>query len=135
MVVRASSREAAAAMGAHVARRARAAGFCAVEARSALGAPLWREVASRLGVGALAGDPGDAAEAIARAASLRRAVVVAALPAAASWDRAVAYAMASLVSAPAVFLLASGADTADELRADVYEVSGTLDPLERLRFH
>jgi transcriptional regulator with GAF, ATPase, and Fis domain/tetratricopeptide (TPR) repeat protein len=134
VVVRASSREAAAAMGAHVARRARAAGFYAIEARSALGAPLWREVASRLGVGALAGDPGDAAEAIARAASLRRAVVVAALPPAAAWDRAVAYAMASLVAAPAVFLVASGADTADDLRADVYEVSGTLDPLERLRW-
>jgi DNA-binding NtrC family response regulator/tetratricopeptide (TPR) repeat protein len=134
VVVRASSREAAAAMGAHVARRARAAGFYAIEARSALGAPLWREVASRLGVGALAGDPSDAAEAIARAASLRRAVVVAALPPAAAWDRAVAYAMASLVAAPAVFLVASGADTADDLRADVYEVSGTLDPLERLRW-
>ena len=133
-VVRASSREAAEAMGAHVARRARAAGFCAIEARSALGAPLWREVASRLGVGALAGDPGDAAQAIGRAASLRRAVLVAALPPAGSWDRAVAGAMASLSAAPPVFLMASGADVADDLRADLYEVSGTLDVLERLRW-
>jgi transcriptional regulator with GAF, ATPase, and Fis domain/tetratricopeptide (TPR) repeat protein len=134
VVVRACSRESAEAMGAHLARRARGAGFCAVEARAALGAPLWREVASRLGVGALGGDPTAAAEAIARAASLRRAVVVAALPPAGTWDRAVAYAMSSLDTAAPVFLVASGADAADDLRADVYEVSGTLDTLERQRW-
>jgi transcriptional regulator with GAF, ATPase, and Fis domain/tetratricopeptide (TPR) repeat protein len=134
VIVRACSRESAEAMGAHLARRARGAGFCAIEARSAPAAPLWREVASRLGVGALAGDPTDAAEAVVHAAALRRAVVVAALPPAGTWDRAVAYAMSSLDAASPVFLVTSGADAADDLRTDVYEVSGTLDPLERLRW-
>ncbi|HEY3818576.1 MAG TPA: sigma 54-interacting transcriptional regulator [Polyangiaceae bacterium] len=134
VVVRAPSREAAGAMGAHVARRARAGGLCTIEARSGLGAPLWREVASRLGVGALPGDPADAAEAIARAATLRRAIVVAALPAAGTWDRQVAYVLSSLAAAPPVILVAASSETADDLRADVYEINATLDPLERLRW-
>jgi transcriptional regulator with GAF, ATPase, and Fis domain/tetratricopeptide (TPR) repeat protein len=134
VVVRAPSREAADAMGAHVARRARAGGLCAIEAKSSLGAPLWREVALRLGVGALAGDPTDAAEAIARAATLRRAVVVAALPTVGSWDRAVASALSAVVAAPPVVLVATSAETADDLHATVYEINATLDPLERLRW-
>jgi transcriptional regulator with GAF, ATPase, and Fis domain/tetratricopeptide (TPR) repeat protein len=134
VVVRAPSREAADAMGAHVARRARAGGLCTIEARSALGAPLWREVASRLGVGTLAGDPNDAAEAIARAATLRRAIVVAALPPQGTWDRQVAYVLSSLVAAPPVILVATSNETADDLHADVYEINATLDPLERLRW-
>jgi transcriptional regulator with GAF, ATPase, and Fis domain len=133
-VVRAPSREAAEAMGAHLARRARALGQCTIEARSGLGAPLWREVASRLGVGTLAGDPTEAAAAVARAALLRRAVVVAALPAAGTWDRAVAHAMTSLASPPPVFLVASSGEAVDDLRADPFEISGTLDPLERARW-
>jgi transcriptional regulator with GAF, ATPase, and Fis domain/tetratricopeptide (TPR) repeat protein len=133
VVVRAPSPEAASAMGSHMARRARAAGLCAIEARSALGAPLWREVASRLGVGMLAGDPADAAEAIARAASLRRALVVALLPPVGSWDRAVAQAMASRTPPP-VLLVTSSNESVEDLQADVYEVSATLDPLERLRW-
>ncbi|HEY5242863.1 MAG TPA: hypothetical protein VIJ22_15395, partial [Polyangiaceae bacterium] len=134
VVVRAPSREAADAVGAHVGRRARAGGLCTIEARSALGAPLWREVASRLGVGALPGDPADAAEAIARAATLRRAIVVAALPPPGTWDRQVAYVMSSLAAPPPVILVATSNETADDLRADVYEINATLDPLERLRW-
>jgi hypothetical protein len=133
-VVRGPSREAAEAAGAHVARRARAVGLCAIEARSTAGAPLWREVASRLGVSSLAGDPADAADTIARAANLRRAMIVAALPPAGSWDRAVAYALSSLVGAPPVVLVATSTDTADDLHADAYEINATLDPLERLRW-
>jgi transcriptional regulator with GAF, ATPase, and Fis domain/tetratricopeptide (TPR) repeat protein len=134
VVVRAPSRDAADAMGAHVARRARAGGLCTIEARSSRGAPLWREVASRLGVGALAGDPADAAEAIARAATVRRAIVVAALPPAGTWDRQVAMVLSSLAAAPPMILVATSNEPADDLRADVYEISATLDPLERLRW-
>ena len=133
-IVRAPSREAADALGAHVARRARAAGRCAIEAKSARGAPLWREVASRLGVGVLPGDPTDAAEAIARAATMRRAVVVATLPPAGTWDRAVTQALSSFEAAPPILLVTAGAEAADDLGADLYEINATLDPLERLRW-
>jgi transcriptional regulator with GAF, ATPase, and Fis domain/tetratricopeptide (TPR) repeat protein len=133
-VVRAPSREAAVAVGAHVARRARAAGFHAIEARAARGAPLFREVASRLGLTVLPTEPSEVADVIARAASQRRAVVVGALPREGDWDRAVACALASMAAPPALVLVSTGSEPSDDLRADVYEVGATLDPLERLRW-
>src|SRR5579859_4422615 len=135
-VVRAPSREAALAMGAHAARRARAAGLHAIETRASAGAPLWREVASRVGVGALASDPIDAADAIARAALLRRAVVVAALPADGSWDRAVAAALAAqpVTSSPPIVLLALATDGTDDLQAETYDVGSTLNAAELPRW-
>ena len=47
VIVRAPSQEACDAMGAHVARRAVAAGMFAIETRARQGSPLWRDVASR----------------------------------------------------------------------------------------
>jgi transcriptional regulator with GAF, ATPase, and Fis domain/tetratricopeptide (TPR) repeat protein len=134
MVVRAPSRDAANAVGAHVARRARAAGLHVIEARAWRGTPLWREVASRLGIGVLASDPCEAAEAVARAATQRRALVVAELSGAGSWDRAVACATSALAAPPPVVLLAAGAEGADDLQADVYDVGAALDASERLRW-
>jgi transcriptional regulator with GAF, ATPase, and Fis domain/tetratricopeptide (TPR) repeat protein len=133
-IVRAPSREAAEAIGAHVTRRARAAGMFAIEAKARWGAPLWREVASRIGIGALGSDPAGAAEAIARAASQRRAHVVAPLPRPGSWDRAVATEMASLAAAGPVVFIVAGLDAADDLHAEVYEVGATLEPAERQRW-
>jgi|GEM_PF-399472 len=145
VLVRVPSPGAAYAIGAHVARRARAAGLCAIEASAHAGAPLWREVASRLGVGALGSDPREAARAVAHAAALRRAVVVAALPAAGGWDRAVACELASATitaadalarpDAPLLAVLVTTAlDEGDDVCAEPYEVSAALDAVERQRW-
>jgi transcriptional regulator with GAF, ATPase, and Fis domain len=141
LVVRAPSSESAEAMGQHVARRATTTGALVVEARAREGAPLWREVALRLGVSALPGDPSAAAEAIAREANLRRALVIAPLPDAGGWDRAVAVELSSFLgghggqgAAAAVVLLSCDARPVDDLRCDAYEVSGTLEAGERQRW-
>ena len=133
-VVRAPSHEAAAAIGAHVARRARSAGLHVLEARAWHGTPLWREVASRLGIGVLASDPYEAADTIARVAGQRRALVVGSLPAVGTWDRAVAGALSGLAAAPPVVLVCSGAETTDDLHAESYEIGATLDETERTRW-
>ncbi|MGH7293508.1 MAG: sigma 54-interacting transcriptional regulator, partial [Polyangiaceae bacterium] len=90
--------------------------------------------ASRLGLTVLSSDPSDAADAIARAAAQRRALIVATLPREGSWDRAVAAALASLTSSLALVLVATGPEQADDLRAETYDVGAALDPLERLRW-
>ncbi len=134
VVVRAPSQEACDAMGAHVARRALAAGMFAIETRARGGSPLWRDVASRLGVDVLPSDPPAAADAIARVAAMRRAIVVAPMPHAGTWDRAVATELASLPTAPSVVLLAPDARPTEDVAADVYEVGATLAPSDRQRW-
>src|SRR5689334_3264412 len=67
-LIRAPSAHAARAICAHLARRIRAGGRVAVEARALRGSPLWQEVAMRLGVSSLPSEPAQAAEAIARTA-------------------------------------------------------------------
>src|SRR5579883_1617000 len=89
LLVRAPSREAADAVGAHVGRRLAALGATALHARARTGAPLWRDVASLLGIAQLSCDPARCAEEIAKASLARHAVIVAPLPAAGSWDRTV----------------------------------------------
>jgi transcriptional regulator with GAF, ATPase, and Fis domain/tetratricopeptide (TPR) repeat protein len=134
VVVRAPSHEACDAMGAHVARRALAAGMFAIETRARDGSPLWRDVASRLGVDVLPSDPPAAADAIARVAAMRRAMVVAPMPLAGTWDRAVATELAALATPPSVVLLAPDARPTEDVAADVYEVGATLAPSERQRW-
>ena len=133
-VVRASSRESGEAIAAHLARRARVAGMFAIEAKARRGAPLWRDVASRLGIGGLPNDPAHAADAIARAAAVRRALIVGAMPRAGTWDRTVAAELASLRGGAAVVLVMAGFDATEDLAADVYEIGATLDPVERQRW-
>ncbi|HTQ42240.1 MAG TPA: sigma 54-interacting transcriptional regulator [Polyangiaceae bacterium] len=134
VVVRAPSQETCDAMGAHVARRAVAAGMFAIETRARGGSPLWRDVASRLGVDVLPSDPPAAADAIARVAAMRRAIVVAPMPHAGTWDRAVAAELAALATAPSVVLLAPDARPTEDVAADVYEIGATLAPSERQRW-
>ncbi|HEY1694773.1 MAG TPA: sigma 54-interacting transcriptional regulator [Polyangiaceae bacterium] len=134
VLVRASSPEAVEAIGAHVARRARATGFNAIEARATRASPLFREVASRVGLTVLPNDPAEAADAIARAAGQRHAVIVAALPPPGGWDRAVASAISTLSPSIAVVLLATGAELAEDLRADDYDVGTALDAGELARW-
>ncbi len=133
-VARATSRASAQALCAHAARRASSAGRVAIEARAGRGAPLWQEVASRLGLGPLPNDPAAAAETIARISSLRRASVLAPLPECGTWDRAVTCEMASFADGPPVLLVASGLQPTDDLRADVYEIGALLDAGERRRW-
>ncbi|HEY6463363.1 MAG TPA: hypothetical protein VIY73_24520, partial [Polyangiaceae bacterium] len=130
MLVRAPSREAAEAIGAHVARRARATGYSAIEARATRASPLFREVASRVGLTVLPNDPAEAADAIARAAVQRHAVIVAALPPPGVWDRAVASAISTLSPSVAMVLLVTGAEPAEDLRVDDYDVGTALDAAE-----
>jgi tetratricopeptide (TPR) repeat protein len=134
VLVRAPSREAAHSAGAHVARRLTASGLLPLEARKRAGAPLWREVASLLGVASVPSEPGKCAEEIAQAAALRRAAIVAPLPAAGSWDRAVAAEIAALANAPLVVFVGDSAEAAAELRAEAFEIGATLDAGERGRW-
>src|SRR5437868_1076253 len=64
LVVHAPTRQAAQAAGAHVARRVAALGANALEARARDGAPLWREIATMLGLGSISCDPFKCAEEI-----------------------------------------------------------------------
>ena len=133
-IVLSPSQETADAIAAHVARRARAAGIIAMEPRARSGTPLWREVASRLGIRRQGSDPFEAASTIARAATLRRIHVVATLPRAGSWDRDVACRLASLADCPPVVFVAPDFEVCDDLRADTYEVGATLDAAGRRRW-
>ena len=134
VVVCAPSREAAEAIGAHLARRAGATGAFAIEARERPGCTLWSEVAARLGVGELPGDAGAAADAIAHAALVRRALIIAPLPSARGWDRAVAVELSSMATPPGVVLMASSARPGEELGLEVFEVGATLEGEERRRW-
>ena len=133
VVVRATASEVAESASAHAARRAHAAGAFVVESCASGASPLWRDVASRLGVGPLATEPAEAAQVIARAASSRHAVIMAPLPLG-GWDRAVTAELSLLAQAPAIVLVASPTDPIDDLRAEVFEVSHTLDAAARERW-
>jgi transcriptional regulator with GAF, ATPase, and Fis domain len=137
VLARAPSEEAASAIGAHLVRRATAAGAFAIQARGRTGCPLWREVAAKLEVGSLPSDPAAAADAIAHAAQVRRAFVVAPLPSARGWDRAVVTELAFMASPPSVVLLSAGVHAADEahlLGLETFEVGASLDAGDRLRW-
>jgi transcriptional regulator with GAF, ATPase, and Fis domain/tetratricopeptide (TPR) repeat protein len=134
VIVHAPSEAAATAVGAHLARRATGAGGFVVGARTRPGCPLWREVAAKLGIGVLPGDPAAAADAIAQAALVRRALVVAPLPSLPGWDRSVALELASMAARPAIALLCTDARPSDDLGLEVFEVGATLDATERPRW-
>ncbi len=83
-----------AAIIAHTARRLRTSGWLPIDASIAAGsrggAPLFREIATRLGLAIVPSDPHACADAIAQVAASKRAAIVALLPQEGSWDRAVA---------------------------------------------
>ena len=93
VIVRASH-EVQPAIIAHAARRLRASGWLPVDASSAAGsrggAPLFREIATQLGLAVVPSDPHACADEITRAASARQAAIIAILPKEGTWDRAVA---------------------------------------------
>jgi transcriptional regulator with GAF, ATPase, and Fis domain len=116
---------------AHASRRLRTSGLQPVAAFARTGAPLFREVASHLGLGAVPVDPAACAEAIAGAALAQRAAIIARLPPDGSWDRAVA---AELARAPRVLLVFVTADTGGFLDATVFDVAADLSVDEKLRW-
>ena len=134
IIARAQSMDAAIAAGAHVARRVVATRGLAIQAYSRAGAPLWREVASILGLPRLSSEPAICAEEIAQAAASKRAVIVAPLPRPGSWDRAVAGELAQLSAVPLAVFLSDTNDAAADLRADTFDVGSTLDGAEMHRW-
>ena len=107
-----------AALMAHAARRLRSSGWSALvdPIASANGsangrardcerrAPLFRELATQLGLGVLSSDPHACAEAIAHAAFSKHAAIIAPLPKDGSWDRAVATELVRITRGLVVFV-------------------------------
>jgi transcriptional regulator with GAF, ATPase, and Fis domain len=127
-----------AAVVAHAARRLRTAGLSCVDAASAAhglpGAPLFRELATQLGLGVVATDPQACALAIAQAAASQRAALISLLPSEGTWDRAVA---SELVAAQRSHLLLFVTDSAELPPWDdvaTFEVSGELSASDKLRW-
>ena len=131
LLVCTSSPEAAAALAAHVARRARALGYALVRASARAGAPLWREAATHLALSQMECDPMRCAEQIASAAVRGRAAIVMPLPALGSWDRSVAAELALLPSAPLTVFVTDQIEQAKDIRAERFDVSPRFDEAER----
>lgn len=129
---------------AHASRRLRAAGWSCVDASLAgpahgrVGVPLFREVATQLGLGFVSSDPHACAEAIVQAAAARRSAIVAPLPTEGTWDRAVA---AELVQASMsragllIFVTERGTrDLPSWDSVETFEVVGGLTNADKLRW-
>jgi transcriptional regulator with GAF, ATPase, and Fis domain/tetratricopeptide (TPR) repeat protein len=145
-----------AALMAHTARRLRASGWStlvdpiphpiphptAVNGRApSTRAPLFRELATQLGLGAVSSDPHGCAEAIAQAAVAKHAAIVAALPKDGSWDRAVATELVRITRGLVVFVtsgelaqvsLPSG--TENNVAVATFDLVGELTASDKLRW-
>ncbi|MBX3204315.1 MAG: sigma 54-interacting transcriptional regulator [Labilithrix sp.] len=117
---------------AHASRRLRTSGFLPVDAAVRSGAPLFREVAMHLGLAAVPVDPAACADAIADAAAAQRAAIVAPLPSAGSWDRAVALELARHTRLLLVFV--TEADAPAFADASVFDVAADLGAGDKLRW-
>ena len=87
---------------------------------------MWHEVAARLRVAKLPNEPMACAATIATNAFLRRATIVAPLPRAGSWDRAVAAEIALLANAPLIVFVSDGEDAASDVHGERFDVAPTL---------
>ena len=139
-----------AALLAHTARRLRTAGsFPAVDSRveaaaaataCAAGAPIFREIATQLGLARAAlvsSEPQTFAEAIAQAASAKHAAVVASLPKEGSWDRAVANELVRMSDSRRtvlVFITASDIPVWDGTAVSAFDLAGDLGAADKLRW-
>ncbi len=117
---------------AHAVRRLRASGLNPVDAAVRAGAPLFREIATQLGLGAIPSDPSQCADAITQAALVRRAAIVAPLPNDGTWDRAVASELARSPRLLVVFVTAGEAPASWD--AASFEVAGELGGSDKLRW-
>ncbi len=116
---------------AHVARRLRTSGWGPAIAVSRPGAPIFREIATQLGVGALPNDVVAVAEVVAQACAARRFAVVASMPREGTWDHAVASELARAPRSLFVFITAGEQPAWDAIP---YEVSSTLSAADKLRW-
>ncbi len=117
---------------AHASRRLRTSGLHPVDAAVRAGAPLFREVAMHLGLGAAPVDPFACADAIAAAAIAQRAAIVAPLPGEGTWDRTVAVELAKNTRVLVVFVTAN--DPPALVDASVFEIHPDLSASEKLRW-
>ncbi|MBX3190160.1 MAG: sigma 54-interacting transcriptional regulator [Labilithrix sp.] len=139
VIVRAPS-EAHAPILAHAARRLRTSGHCPVDASActayahvASAAPLFREVATQLGLAVLPSDPAACADAIAQAAIARRAAIVAPLPKDGTWDRAVATELSRAARSLLLVFVTAGDPPAFD-GATIFELSPDLSASDKLRW-
>ncbi len=122
---------------AHTRRRLRARAVATLDvfsdARTRVYVPLFRELATHLGLGLVPGDPQACAEVVAQAASAKRTAVLAPLPIAGSWDFAVAteFALASSDQAR-VFVTPNDAPRWDSAR--VFEIDAVLTASDKVRW-
>ena len=128
-----------AAIIAHTARRLRMSGLAPVLAASRAdahpGAPLFREIATQLGIGHVSSDPQACAEAIAQAASTKRAAILATLPKDGSWDRQVATELVRIArSGLVVFVTAGDAPAWDFASPSTFDLVGDLTASDKLRW-
>ena len=141
-----------AALMAHAARRLRTSGWSAlvdpISPTSVSGraltastrAPLFRELATQLGLGAVSSDPHACAEAIAQAAAAKHAAVVAALPKEGTWDRAVATELVRITRGLVVFVTSSElaqitlVNGTENVSISTFDLVGELSANDKLRW-
>jgi len=125
---------------AHAARRLRTSGYVPVVApcsfgAAGAGAPLFREVATQLGLASLPTEPSACAEAIAQAALAKRAAIVAPLPAEGTWDRSVLAELARASRSQLLVLVTSGeAPSLESASISTFDVVGDLTASDKLRW-
>lgn len=141
LIARTNDRNSAAALEHHVARRWESIHAAPVRGFARAGAPLWHDVATKLRISLDDNDPALCAEKI--AAALVSRPLVAPLPAAGTWDRAVLEELANLDVAVVLFFTSSAssvrvgtrtgrtdqdtAEIATRLEAELFEIGAELD--------
>ncbi|MEO8877546.1 MAG: sigma 54-interacting transcriptional regulator [Polyangiaceae bacterium] len=130
LIARAANHGSAVALEHHVARRWASIHASPVRGFARPGAPLWHDVATKLRISLDDNDPARCAEKIAVALVSRP--LVAPLPAAGTWDRAVLEELADLAVPVVLFFTSSvssedAADLADRLDAQLFDVGAELD--------
>ncbi|MEO7112095.1 MAG: sigma 54-interacting transcriptional regulator, partial [Polyangiaceae bacterium] len=130
LIARAANSGSAFALEHHVARRWASIHASPLIGFARPGAPLWHDVATKLRISLDDNDPARCAEKI--AAALVSRPLVAPLPAAGSWDRAVLEELADLVVPVVLFFTSSAssedaADLADRLDAQLFDIGAELD--------
>ncbi len=126
------------ALRAHLVRRARASCSLVI---SAHGDPVWREVATRLGIAKVECTPSSCAAQLTSATQGRRAAILVTLPRAGTWDRAVTAELSQSQQAketmgrvPLVVVLVPTIEPVRDVRGEVYEVSPSLDEADKKRW-
>ena len=136
-----------AALLAHTARRLRTTGSSPVvdsraEKRSAgaASAPIFREIATQLGLarasgnGVVSSEPQAFAEAIAQAAAAKHSAIVAPLPREGSWDRAVANELVRIGRALLVFVTSAEIPAWEGAAVSAFDLGSDLTPSDKLRW-